>query len=208
MPEDHDPGGPRAHLLRAAGKACPGSELRIVDTATGKELPEGEIGEIWIRSAQNMVGYWRNEDATREAYPEGRGEDGLGWFRSGDAGSIRDGYLFIEDRIKDMVITGGENVYPVEVENAVMKHLSVLDCVVIAVPDDKWGESVKACVVRRPGTQASAQEIIDFCREGLAHYKCPTSVDFMEVLPRNPSGKLLQNILREPHWKGKARNVN
>lgn len=205
--EDHDPNGPRAYLLRAAGKPCPGTSLRIVDIATGKDLPEGQIGEVWIRAPQNMIGYWRNEKATREAYPEGK-QDGIGWFRSGDAGSIRDGYLFIEDRIKDMIISGGENIYPVEVENVLMKHPGVLDCAVIAVPDDKWGESVKACVMRRPGTAATAEELIEFCRERLAHYKCPRTVDFMQDLPRNPSGKLLKNVLRQPYWKGKTRNVN
>lgn len=208
MPEDHDPSGPRAYLLRAAGKPCPGTRLRIVDTATGKDLPEGEIGEVWIYAPQNMIGYWRNEKATREAYPEGKDSAGVGWFRSGDAGSIRDGYLFIEDRIKDMIISGGENVYPVEVENVLMKHPGVLDCAVIAVPDEKWGEVVKACVMRRDGAQVDEQALIAFCREHLAHYKCPKSIDFMEALPRNPSGKLLKTILRRPYWKGKARNVN
>lgn len=207
MPEDHDPTGPRSHLLRSAGKACEGTKLRIVDTATRKDLPEGEIGEVWIYAPQNMLGYWRNEKATREAYPEGK-ENGIGWFRSGDAGYLRDGYLFIQDRVKDMIISGGENIYPVEVENALMKHPGVLDCAVIAVPDDKWGESVKACVMRRPGTNVSAEELIAFSRAHLAHYKCPRSVDFMEALPRNPSGKLLKNVLRKPYWEGRSRNVN
>ncbi|WP_192805305.1 AMP-binding protein [Noviherbaspirillum aerium] len=181
LPEDDDPGGPRAHLLRAAGKPCPGTGLRIVDAA-GRDLPEGEIGEVWIRAPQNMIGYWRNEKATREAYPEGK-QDGIGWFRSGDAGYLRDGYLYI----KDMIISGGENIYPVEVENVVVQHPAVLDCAVIAVPDDKWGECVKACIVLRPGMQGQAkeQDIIDFCRERLAHYKCPRSIDFMEALPRS-----------------------
>jgi acyl-CoA synthetase (AMP-forming)/AMP-acid ligase II len=206
-PEDHEPGGPRAHLLRAAGKPCVGTRLRIVDVQTGEDLPEGEIGEIWIHSPQNMVGYWRNEDATREAFPEGKA-DGIGWLRSGDAGSLRDGYLFIEDRIKDMIISGGENIYPVEVENVLTHHPDVLDCAVIAVPDEKWGEAVKACVVMRPGKSASEHDLISFCRDRLAHYKCPKSVDFVESLPRNPSGKLLKNVLREPYWKNKARKIN
>jgi acyl-CoA synthetase (AMP-forming)/AMP-acid ligase II len=207
MPEDHDPNGPRAHLLRAAGKPCEGTGIRIVDIGTGKDLPEGQIGEIWLRSPQNMIGYWRNEKATREAYPEGK-ENGIGWFRTGDAGSLRDGYLFIEDRIKDMIISGGENIYPVEVENVLMKHPAVLDCAVIAVPDEKWGEAVKACIVPRPGNRMDEKEIIDFCREQLAHYKCPRSIDVMENLPRNPSGKLLKNLLRRPYWEGRERGVN
>lgn len=206
-PEDHDPNGPRAHLLRAAGKPCDGTRLRVVDIGTGKDLPEGQVGEIWIHSPQNMIGYWRNDKATREAFPEGKDGD-TGWFRTGDAGSLRDGYLFIEDRIKDMIISGGENIYPVEVENVLMKHPGVLDCAVIAVPDDKWGEAVKACIVPRQGGNLDEKDVIDFCRERLAHYKCPRSIDIMESLPRNPSGKLLKNALRRPYWEGRPRSVN
>jgi fatty-acyl-CoA synthase len=206
-PEDHDPAGPRAHLLRAAGKPCPGTRLRIVDTATGADLPDGETGEVWIYAPQNMIGYWRNETATREAYPEGK-EDHVGWFRSGDAGYMQDGYLFIQDRMKDMIISGGENIYPIEVENVLAQHPAVLDCAVIAVPDEKWGECVKACVVLRPGHAVSEGELIAFCRDRQAHYKCPRSVDFMAQLPRNPSGKLQKNVLRQAYWKGAARNVN
>ncbi len=205
-PEDHDPNGPRAHLLRSTGKAVPGAKLRIVDVATGRDLPDGKVGEVWIHSPQNMNGYWHNEHATREAFPEGR-DDGIGWFRSGDAGYMQDGYLYIQDRIKDMIISGAENIYPIEVENVLLKHPAVLDCAVIAVPDDKWGEAVKACVVVKPAAAATEGELIDFSRERLAHYKCPRSVDFVESLPRNASGKLLKNILREPYWKGLERSV-
>jgi fatty-acyl-CoA synthase len=206
-PGDHDPGGPRAHLLRAAGRASPGVELRIVEPGTNRPLPDGEVGEVWIRSAQNMRGYWNNPKATAAAFPEGRA-DGAGWFRSGDAGYLRDGYLYIHDRIKDMIISGGENIYPAEVENALMRHTAVADVAVIGVPDDTWGEAVKACVVLRPEMTASAQEIIDFARERIAHYKCPTSVDFHAALPRNPSGKLLKYQLRKPYWIGKDRMIN
>jgi acyl-CoA synthetase (AMP-forming)/AMP-acid ligase II len=206
-PEDHDPGGPRAHLLRAAGRPNPGVALRIVEPGTHRPLAEGEVGEVWIRSAQNMRGYWRNPKATAAAFPEGRG-DGTGWFRSGDAGYLRDGYLYIHDRIKDMIISGGENIYPAEVENALMKHPAVADVAVIGVPDETWGEAVKACVVLRSGMTATAQEIIAFARERIAHYKCPKSVDFLAALPRNPSGKLLKYQLRKPYWVGKDRMVN
>ena len=206
-PGDHDPGGPRAHLLRAAGRASPGVELRIVEPGTNRPLPDGEVGEVWIRSAQNMRGYWNNPKATAAAFPEGRA-DGAGWFRSGDAGYLREGYLYIHDRIKDMIISGGENIYPAEVENALMRHPAVADVAVIGVPDDTWGEAVKACVVLRPDKTANAQEIIDFARERIAHYKCPKSVDFHAALPRNPSGKLLKYQLRKPYWIGKDRMVN
>ena len=205
-PADHDPSGPKAHLMRAAGRAGRLVGLRIVDNATGRDVPDGEVGEVWIRSPQNMRGYWRNPQATEQAFPEGRDAQG-GWFRTGDAGTMREGYLFIQDRIKDMIISGGENIYPAEVENALMKHPAVADGAVIGVPDERWGETVKACVVLRPGAQATEREIIDFLRERIAHFKCPRSVDFCDTLPRNPSGKLLKYVLRQPYWQGRDRGV-
>jgi len=206
--EDHDPGGPRAHLLRSAGRPWGDAELRIVDGASGRDVPEGCVGEVWVRSAQNMRGYWRNPEATAEAYPEGRGEDGRGWLRTGDAGYLKDGYLFIHDRVKDMIVSGGENIYPAEIENVLMGHPAVADVAVIGVPSERWGETVKAIVVDVPGSGASDEELIAYCRERLAHYKCPTSVDRIAVLPRNPSGKILKTELREPYWKGRERRVN
>jgi long-chain acyl-CoA synthetase len=207
-PEDHDPGGPKTDLLRAAGKPWGDVKIRIVDQETGKDLPDGEVGEIWCATAQNMKGYWRNPEATADAYPEGRGADGIGWFRTGDAGYLRDGYLFIHDRVKDMIVSGGENVYPAEIENVLMAHEAVADAAVIGVPSEKWGETVKAIVVDAPGGGASDEDLIAWCRERLAHYKCPTSVDRIEALPRNPSGKILKTELREPYWEGHARRVN
>ncbi len=206
--EDHDPGGPRAHLLRAAGRPWGGVELRIVDAESGKDVADGEVGEIWSRSPQNMKGYWRNPEATAEVYPEGRDASGLGWFRTGDAGYLRDGYLFIHDRVKDMIVSGAENVYPAEIENVLMSHASVADAAVIGVPSEKWGETVKAIVVDAPGAAATDEDLIAYCRERLAHYKCPTSVDRIAALPRNPSGKILKTELREPYWKGHARRIN
>jgi len=206
-PEDHDPEGPRKHLLRSAGKPIEGVELRVVDPATGADCAEGAVGEVWIRTAQNMKGYWANARATGEAFVD-RGPDGMGWFRSGDAGYLRDGYVYMHDRIKDMVVSGGENIYPAEVENALMQHPAVADGAVIGVPDDKWGEAVKACVVLKPGAKASEAEIVEFMRSRIAHYKCPRSVDFMETIPRNPTGKILKRVLREPYWKDKTRRVN
>ncbi|HUK05246.1 MAG TPA: fatty acid--CoA ligase, partial [Burkholderiales bacterium] len=138
----------------------------------------------------------------------GRQPDGMGWFRSGDAGYLKDGYLFLHDRIKDMIVSGGENIYPAEVENALMQHPAVADGAVIGVPDDKWGESVKAVVVLKPGASAAEAEIIEFMRARIAHFKCPKSVDFVDAIPRNPTGKILKRVLREPYWKGKTRRVN
>jgi len=206
--EDHDPGGPRAHLLRSAGKAMPGTQLRIVDDQ-GATLPDGQVGEIWVHSHQNLKAYFADPDATAKAYPEGRDENGMGWFATGDAGYLEDGYLFIHDRIKDMIVSGGENIYPAEIENALMSHPGVADVAVIGIPDEKWGETVKAIVVRTPDAgENSDEELIAYCRDRLAHYKCPTSVDELEALPRNPSGKILKTELRKPYWAGKDRMVN
>jgi len=205
---DHDPGGPRADLLRSAGKPYPGAEVRIVDAESGNDMPVGEVGEIWIRSPQNMTGYWKNEAATAEAFPEGRDADGTGgWFRSGDAGYLKDGFVFIHDRVKDMIVSGGENVYPAEIENALMGHPAVADCAVIGVPSEKWGETPKALIIPAPDTDPSEQEIIDYCRDKIAHFKCPTSVERIAAIPRNPSGKILKVELRKPYWEGHDRNV-
>lgn len=206
--EDHDPGGPKAHLLRSAGKPLGDTKIRIVDAETKEDLPVGEVGEIWIWSRQNMKGYWRNSDATSEAYPEGRDENGIGWFRSGDAGYMKDGYLYIHDRVKDMILSGGENIYPAEIENVLMSHPAIADVAVIGVPSEKWGEAVTAILVDGADGPASDEELIAYCRERLARYKCPSSIVRVDALPRNPSGKILKTELREPYWKGKERRVN
>ena len=199
-PADHDPVGPKKHLLRSAGKPIDGVQVRVVDAA-GRDCPDGEVGEIWIRTAQNMKGYWGNDRATADAFSGA-------WFRSGDAGFLREGYIFLHDRIKDMILSGGENIYPAEVENALMQHPAVADGAIIGVPDDQWGEAVKACVVLKAGFEKDQDQIIQFMRERIAHYKCPKSVDFMDAIPRNPTGKILKRVLREPYWKGKTRRVN
>jgi len=204
--EDHRCAAHTPALLRSAGRPAPPCALRIVDPVTGRDLPEGQIGEIWLESIRNMKEYWRDPEATQRAYPEGRNPRG-GWFRTGDGGYLKDGYLYVHDRIKDMVISGGENIYPAEIENLLMNHPAVADGAVIGVPDATWGEAVKACVVLRPGARATEREIIDWMRERIAHFKCPRSVDFVEVLPRNPSGKILKRVLREPYWKGQSRAV-
>ena len=205
-PKDHDPDGPKAHLLRSAGKVVNGFDLRIVDPSTGAAQKDGETGEIWARSDTLMNGYFRNPEATAAVFPQGRGS-GAAWYRTGDAGCLKEGYIYIQDRVKDMIISGGENIYPAEIENALLGHPDVQEAAVIGVPDDRWGESVKACVVIRTGRPVSAPELIAFCRDRLAGYKCPKSVDFVATLPRNPSGKLLKRILREPYWAGRERKI-
>jgi long-chain acyl-CoA synthetase len=200
---DHDPDGPHPERLHAAGLAMPGVELRVADPGTGTALPTGTVGELWIRSSQVMAGYWNQPAETARAItPDG-------WFRSGDAGYLdEDGYFFVSDRVKDMIISGGENIYPAEVEHLMMEHPDVADVAVIGVPDDRWGETVKALVVRAPGATATEADLIAFTRERLAGYKCPTSVDWIDVLPRNPSGKVLKRDLREPYWRDHDRAVH
>jgi len=207
LPQDHDPGGPRANLLRSAGKPIDGVELRIVDDA-GNDQPTGEVGEIWVRTHQNLKGYWRNPDATAEAFPEGRDEDGLGWFRTGDAGYMDDGYLFIHDRVKDMIVSGGENVYPAEIENAIVSHPGVADVAVIGIPSERWGESPLALIVAAEGADPTQEEIIAHCAERLARFKLPAAVERIDEIPRNPSGKILKVELRKPYWEGRDRSVN
>jgi long-chain acyl-CoA synthetase len=198
--DEHDPVG-RPDLLRSCGKPYPWVELRIVDEG-GREVPAGTVGEVWTRSAQNMLGYWNNPDATAATVTED------GWLKTGDAGYVdRDGYVYLHDRKKDMIVSGGENVYPIEVENVLMTHAGVDDVAIIGVPDEKWGEAVKAIVVPAAGTAPSEAELIAYARERLAGFKLPKSVDFAEVLPRNPSGKLLKRVLREPYWQGVDRRI-
>jgi acyl-CoA synthetase (AMP-forming)/AMP-acid ligase II len=192
---DHDPGGPRQHLLRSAGKPYPWVEMKAVDPVTGQDCGPGEVGEIWTRSRQNSPGYWHKPDDTAAAF----GADG--WLHTGDAGYLDDeGFVFLTDRIKDMIVSGAENVYPIEVESALAEHPEVADVAVIGVPDEKWGETVKAVVVRTPGSSLTAEELMAWSKDRVAGFKRPRSVDFVDELPRNPSGKLLKRVLREPYW--------
>lgn len=206
-PEDHDPQGTRAHLMRSAGKALPGTELRIVGP-DGADMPDGETGEIWTRSQQNMKGYWKNPEATRAAFPEGRSDDGVGWMATGDAGALEEGYLYIRDRVKDMIISGGENIYPAEIENVLMSHPSVADTAVIGIPSEKWGESPKAFIVSVPGEFTKIADIMSFCEQRLARYKLPVAIDFIEEIPRNASGKIQKVELRKPYWQNLNRMIN
>ena len=204
-PDDHDPAGPFAHRLASCGRPYPWVEVRIADPATGAEVPTGEPGEITLRSAQIMKGYWRREAETADALT------GDGWLRTGDGGHIdADGYLYLSDRVKDMIISGAENVYPAEVERVLADHPAVADGAVFGVPDDRWGESPMAAVILRPGIDPGpelAAELVDWCRARLAHYKCPASVAFVTDLPRNASGKVLKRLLREPYWAGRTRRI-
>ena len=167
------------------------------------DLELGEVGEIWTRSPYNMAGYWRNEAETAATI------DADGWLRTGDAGYLdAQGYLYLHDRIKDMIVSGGENIYPAEVENVLLAHPTIVDAAVIGVPDEKWGETVKAIVVLAAGARLDESGIISHCRDNLAHYKCPTSVDVVDALPRNPSGKILKRELRSPYWADRGRSIN
>jgi long-chain acyl-CoA synthetase len=189
------------HVLRSCGKPYPWVQLRIVDES-GADVPTGTVGELWTRSPQNMLGYWNNPEATAATVtPDG-------WLKTGDAGYVDDeGYIYLHDRVKDMIVSGGENVSPAEVENVLMTHPGVGDVAVIGVPDERWGEAVKAVVVPAAGTSPSEAELIAYARERLGGFKLPKSVDFAQALPRTPSGKLLKRTLREPYWEGVGRRI-
>ena len=209
--DDHsfDPNGPPADValalsrLRSCGRPRPGVELRIVDIQTGAVVAVGETGEVQARTARLMKGYWNRPEATAEVLLAD------GWFRTGDIGDLDiDGYLFLRDRLKDTIISGGENIYPAEVEDAIQWHPDVAAVAVIGVPDDKWGETPRAIVVRVAGSAVTADDLIDFARDRLARYKCPSSVEFVDALPRNATGKVLRRELREPYWAGRERRIN
>jgi acyl-CoA synthetase (AMP-forming)/AMP-acid ligase II len=198
-PDDHNPDG--SPHMRSCGKPLSNVEIKVLDGG-GAELPNGEVGEIVVRSPLVMKGYWKLPDVTRSAIHDG-------WFHTGDVGYLdSDGYLYIHDRVKDMIISGGENVYPAEVENVLYGHPQVADVAVIGVPDQKWGETVKAMVVPKTHETPAESDLIAYCRERLAHYKAPSSVEFVEALPRNASGKVLKRVLRAPYWQGHNRQVN
>jgi Na+/H+ antiporter NhaA len=188
--------------LTSAGRPVRHAEMRIVDPTTLRDVPVGASGEIWFRTPQATIGYIGRPDDTAALITD---DD---WVRTGDLGRVDDGgFLFIEDRLKDMIITGGENVYSPEVERVLAEHPSVAEIAIIGIPDDRWGETVKAVVAFRPGLSATSDELIAFARQRLAGYKVPTSIDVVEALPRNPSGKVLKRDLRKPYWGDGARQV-
>jgi len=196
-PADHD--DPALH--RSAGRAAPHVEVRIVDP-NDVEVPRGEVGEIVVRGDNVMLGYWNRPQDTAAAVRDG-------WMHTGDGGRMdENGYVFIVDRIKDMIITGGENVYSAEVENALAGHPAVAACAVIGVPDPDWGERVHAVVVLLPGQQATAEEIRTHCKTLIAGYKAPRSVDFVDALPMSGAGKILKRDLRKRYWDESGNQVS
>lgn len=199
-PEAHSRGPEGKGRMRSGGRPAFCTQVRIVDPE-GNEVPRGQVGEITVHSAGVMLGYWGREQATKDVLRNG-------WMHTGDAGYMDDGgFVFVVDRVKDMIVTGGENVYSAEVEQALASHPAVAACAVIGVPDQEWGERVHAVVVLKPGTDAAADSIRQHCKALIAGYKCPRSVEFMAALPISGAGKVLKTRLREAHWAGQQRRV-
>ena len=201
MPEAHrDVDHPER--LVSAGQPIPGAEVRVVDPAKLEDMATGEHGELWFRTPQLMKGFLNQPEATAEVITDD------GWFRTGDMGKVDEaGFVYVEDRLKDMIISGGENIYSPEVERVLAEHPAVMEVAIIGVPDDTWGEAVKAVVSLNEGASATEEELIGHCREHLATFKCPKSVDIIEALPRNPTGKILKRDLRKPYWQGHDRQT-
>lgn len=201
-PSDHDAGDDPKKIKRlgSVGRLAIGVELKIADD-DGNEAGAGEAGEILIRSDAGMREYWKDPEMTASVFIDG-------WIRTGDIGRMdEDGYLYLVDRKQEMIISGGFNLYPREMEQVIESHPAVLEVCVIGVPDDEWGEAVKAVVVLREGERASAEEIIELCRQRLGRYKKPRSVEFVSELPKNAAGKLLRRVLRESYWVGRERKI-
>ena len=196
----HTVEGRKAGKLRSAGRATVGTEVKIVD-GDGVEVARGTVGEVAVRGANVMLGYWNNPEQTAGAIRNG-------WMHTGDGAYMDDeGFIFIVDRMKDMIISGGENIFSAEVENAIAAHASVASCAVIGIPDPKWGESVHAVIVAKPGSSATQDDIIAHCKALIAGYKCPRSITFVDALPLSGAGKVLKVKLREPFWNAQQRNV-
>ncbi|MDZ7893648.1 MAG: long-chain-fatty-acid--CoA ligase [Sphingobium sp.] len=196
-PDDHAPG---RDLLLSCGRAAGDIAIRIVDEM-GRDVAAGQTGEIVVSGSINMAGYAADATATAATIRDG-------WLHTGDAGYLDDhGYLFIRDRVKDMIVSGGENIYPVEVENALLEHADVADAAVIGIPDDRWGEAVLAVIVPAAGSTRDAQDILDFCRGRIAAYKCPKTIRFADAVPRNAAGKILRREIRKPFWNDRDRKV-
>jgi acyl-CoA synthetase (AMP-forming)/AMP-acid ligase II len=199
---DHVPNGSPEQMERLRSAGCPRTdvEVRIFDQ-DDNELPPNEMGEIVTRSDLVMKGYWRNPEATAETLRNG-------WLHTGDMGYMDElGYVFIMDRSKDMIISGGENIYPREIEEVIVQHPAVREVAVIGVPDPAWGEAIKAVVSLVPGEEVTEEQLIDFCRDHIASYKKPKSVDFVNEIPKNNNGKIVKKELREKYWQGKESQV-
>ncbi len=197
-PEEHDLND--EHRLTSCGKPLPMIDIKVMDAA-GEELPRGQAGEMWVRSPGIARGYRNKPEAWAQVYEHG-------WFKTGDvAYKDESGFLYIVDRVKDMIVTGGENVYCTEVENCLSLHPAVERVAVIGVPSERWGEEVKACVVLKSGCDENAAELIDYAKANLAAYKCPKSVDFFAALPLGGTGKVLKRELRAPYWQNQKRSV-
>lgn len=198
----HTVDGPNAGRLRSCGRATRVCEIRIVDEA-GAEVPTGEVGHITVRGPITMLGYWNKPEVTAETLKDG-------WVYTGDAGYMDgDGFIYLMDRLKDMIVSGGENVYSTEVENALSRHGAVATSAVIGIPDDKWGEAVHAIVILKPGASASEQELRDHCHTLIAGYKCPRSISFREdPFPLSGANKVLKTELRKPFWEGRDRQIS
>ncbi|WP_269620052.1 long-chain-fatty-acid--CoA ligase [Zhongshania sp. BJYM1] len=191
----------RPELLQSCGRPYAGVEVKVVNKQ-GESMPSGQTGELLIRSESNMTGYFNLEQASRDTVVNG-------WVHTGDSAMIdKDGYVFLRDRIKDMIVSGGENIYPIEIENVLSKHPAISDVAVVGIPDDKYGETPLACIVCAEGQTISSEELISYCRDKLAGFKIPRRVEHYDILPRNPSGKLLKKILREPFWQNRDRQIN
>jgi acyl-CoA synthetase (AMP-forming)/AMP-acid ligase II len=183
-------------VLASCGQPCIGVHMRIIDEA-GSDVETGKIGEIIIKGKRNMTGYWHNPDATEKTVKDG-------WLYTGDMGYYDEkGFIYIADRKKDMIVTGGENVYPKEVEEVLYRHPAVMEVAVIGIPDDYWVERVHAVVVLKKGAQATPEELIDLCKEHIAHYKAPKGVEFVKSLPKSPQGKILKRDIRKRYWTEK-----
>ena len=201
-PETHVFEGPLAYKFKSCGKAVAGVELKIADE-NGKEVKRGEVGEIYARGPNVMLGYWRQEELTNKAIADG-------WMKTGDGAKMdEEGYVFIVDRVKDMIISGGENVYSTEVENTIYQMEGIVECAVIGIPDSKWGEVVHAVIRLKEGLNTSEEQIIEYCHKNIAGFKCPKSVSFRnEPMPVSGAGKILKTELRKPFWQGNEKQVN
>lgn len=201
MIKDHHPDGLMQKYLVSAGKPMPNSRVKIVDDED-RTLGPGEYGEICAKGKHIMMGYWKNPKLT-EAVLKG------GWYHTGDMGYMdQDGYIFMTDRKADMIISGGENVYPKEVEDIIYQHSAVRECAVVSAPDAKWGEVVQAVVVLHPDKQATAEEIIEHCKKHLAGYKCPKAVAFWNDIPKTIVGKIVKKDIKKKFWEGKDRMIS